>query len=92
MNKANLVKAIAKKSKSSRREVEEIIDLATEIIVETLVEGDNVAIANFGIFEIRNRKERTGIDPNTKEIIDIAKKKYPGFRPSRTFKAKINQK
>lgn len=92
MNKANLVKAIAKQSKSSRREVEEIIDLATEIIVETLCDGDNVAIANFGIFEIRNRKERTGIDPNTKEIIDIAKKKYPGFRPSRTFKARINQK
>ena len=55
-------------------------------IANALKEGAKVDIAGFGKFEVKERSERTGINPQTKENITIPASKVPSFKASKTLK------
>ena len=56
-----------------------------------LVEGDKVALKGLGTFEVRERKARTGINPRTRETIEIPASKVPAFKASSTLKDAVNK-
>ena len=61
--------------------------LGTESIdVASLKDGAKVDIAGFGKFEVKTRAARTGINPQTKETIEIPSSKVPGFKASKSLK------
>ena len=49
-------------------------------IADALKEGDKVALLGFGTFAVTERPARTGINPATKEKIEIAAKKVIKFK------------
>ena len=53
---------------------------------ESLYIIKDVSINGFGKFEVRERNARKGINPATKEEIDIPAMKSVGFKPSKTLK------
>lgn len=86
MNKDAVVEALAGKLGQPKRTVEEIIDALLDEITRTLQKGEKVAFSGFGIFSVSTRKGRTGVNPRTKEKIEIPSVKVPRFRAGKTLK------
>lgn len=61
-----------------------------EAIKDEVKAGNKVDIAGFGSFVASDRAARTGRNPQTGEVIQIAAKKSPTFKASKTFKDALN--
>ena len=59
-------------------------------IQEALKKGDKVSIAGFGVFEIADRPEREGRNPQTGQSITIAASKAVKFKPSKGLRDAVN--
>lgn len=79
MNKTDLVNAIAAAG-LSKADSKKALDAVLDAISGALKEGDKVAILGFGTFSINERPARVGINPATKEKIQIAAKKVVKFK------------
>lgn len=86
MNKTEFVAAIAAKAEISKKDAEAAYKAFTETVVEAVKAGDKLALAGFGTFEVKERAARTGINPKTKEKIQIAASKAPAFKAAKAFK------
>ena len=86
MNKTEFVAAIAAKAGLSKKDADAAYKAFTETVVEAVKAGDKLALAGFGTFEVKERAARTGINPKTKEKIQIAASKAPAFKAAKAFK------
>ncbi|HHU84084.1 MAG TPA: HU family DNA-binding protein [Clostridiales bacterium] len=86
MKKSDLVAAVAEKQNLSKKDVEGVINAAIEEIKAALAKGDNVQLIGFGTFEVRERAERVGKNPRTKETITIPACKVPAFKAGKALK------
>ncbi len=89
MNKVELIGAVASKSEISKKDVEKVINAFTNVVADTLVDGDKVAITGFGTFEVVERAERQGRNPTTGEAITIAASKSPKFKAGKALKEAV---
>ena len=80
MNKTDLVNAIAATG-LSKADSKQALNAVIDAISGALKEGDKVAILGFGTFAVTERPARTGINPATKEKIQIEAKKVIKFKP-----------
>ncbi|HHU06875.1 MAG TPA: HU family DNA-binding protein [Clostridiaceae bacterium] len=90
MNKTDLVDAVAKTTKLSKKDSEMAINAVLSTITDTLAEGDKVVLVGFGTFEVRNRAARKGRNPSTKEEIHIPASKAPVFKAGKNLKERVN--
>ncbi|WP_106827938.1 HU family DNA-binding protein [Parabacteroides pacaensis] len=81
MNKTQLVDAMAAKSGLSKTDVAKALNAFTECVGEATKAGDSVALVGFGSFSVAQRSARQGINPRTKETIEIPAKKVVKFKP-----------
>lgn len=81
MNKTQLVDSMAAKSGLSKADAAKALNAFTESIAEATKAGDNVVLVGFGSFTVAERQARQGINPRTKETIEIAAKKVVKFKP-----------
>jgi DNA-binding protein HU-beta len=91
MNKTELVKAIAKKSKLSQATSAKVVDAFMEVVKKTLKKGDKIAIMGFGTFERVKRAARKGRNPQTGKEIKIKAKHVPKFKPSKVLKDAVKK-
>ena len=68
----------------------ELVETLLEIIKQTLESGEDVLVSGFGKFCVKEKKERTGRNPNTGESAVIRSRRVLGFRCSRKLREKIN--
>lgn len=80
MNKTELVNAISASAELSKADSKKALDAALDAIANALKEGDKVALLGFGTFSVNERPARLGINPATKEMIEIAAKKVVKFK------------
>ena len=86
MNKTELIAAMAEKAGISKKDAEKSLTAFTNIVADTLVDGDKVSITGFGTFEVVERAERQGRNPATGEAITIAASKSPKFNAGKALK------
>ena len=86
MNKSELIAAIATKADISRKEAEAALKAFTDVVAEELTKGEKIQLVGFGTFEIRERKAREGINPQTKKKIKIKATKVPAFKAGQALK------
>ena len=86
MNKTELVSAMAEQAGISKKDAEKALTAFTNIVADTLVDGDKVSITGFGTFEVVERAARTGRNPQTGESIQIKASKSPKFKASKVLK------
>ena len=86
MKKNELISAVAAKAGLSKKDSEKALAAFMETVIETLASKDKVQIAGFGTFETRERAARKGINPLTKQPIDIAASVVPAFKAGKAFK------
>lgn len=86
MNKTELVAAVAAKADLTKKDADAAVAAVFAAITDALADGDKVAIAGFGSFEVKERAARTGLNPRTKEKIKIAAAKVPAFKAGKALK------
>ena len=90
MNKAELVAAVAEKAEISKRDAEAAVKAFTDVIAEELKKGEKSQLVGFGTFEVSERAERIGRNPQTKEEIKIPASKAPKFKAGKALKDYLN--
>jgi DNA-binding protein HU-beta len=91
MNKGEFVNAISKKTKFTKKDINEFLDMCLETIVGTVADGEKITFVGFGSFELRNRKARNGRNPQTGETMEIPSSTIPYFSAGKNFKDKCNR-
>ena len=86
MNKAELINAIAASTELTKKDAEKALSATLEAITNALAEGDKVQIVGFGSFETKKRAARTGLNPRTKETVEIPASKVPAFKAGKALK------
>ncbi len=79
MNKADLVAAVAAKVEC-KKTAALAVDAVVEAIAASLKKGENVQLIGFGTFSVVNKAARKGINPATKQVINIPAKKAVKFK------------
>ena len=75
MNKAELVAAMAEKAELSKKDAEAALKAFTDVVAEELKKGEKIQLVGFGTFEVSERAERTGRNPQSgKEMVIPASK------------------
>ncbi len=89
LNKKSLVDAVAEKLDITKKDATVAVDTVFETITSTLVDGGKADISGFGKFEVKTRAARTGINPATKEQIQIPASKAVGFKAAKALKEAV---
>ncbi len=91
MTKAELINAVAQKTELSKKDSDKAVTAVLDAITEALAAGDKVALVGFGTFEVKERAEREGINPRTKEKIMIPASKLPVFKAGKALKEAVSK-
>ena len=91
MNKSELVAAMSEKSELSKKDAEKALKAFTDVVAEELKKGEKIQLVGFGTFEVSERAARTGLNPRTKETIEIAASKAPKFKAGKALKDLVNE-
>lgn len=86
MNKQELISAAAEKTGFSKKDTEATVTAVLETIISALEDNEKVQLVGFGSFEVKERAARIGLNPKTKEAIEIPASKAPVFKPSKALK------
>lgn len=102
MNKESLVTKAAEKAEMTKKDTVKVVDAVIEAITEALENGEDVNLAGFGKFSVRERAARTGYNPKLLAELkaqgvdeETAKKqaevpidasKKPTFKPAKNLK------
>jgi DNA-binding protein HU-beta len=89
MNKSELIDALAAQADLSKAAAGKSIDALVEIITAAVAKGEDVALVGFGTFKPAKRAARTGKNPKTGEVLNIAATTVPKFSAGATFKAAV---
>jgi DNA-binding protein HU-beta len=90
MKKSDFVALVAEKSGLSKKDAEAAVNAYTESVISALKDGEKVQLVGFGTFEAKQRPERDGFNPITKEKIKIKASVAPSFKAGKALKDALN--
>lgn len=71
MTKAELIAGMASESGLTKTDAEKALNAFLSQVEQALKQGEKVQLVGFGSFEVKERAERIGRNPKTKEAIVI---------------------
>ena len=80
MNKTEFITAVAEKSGLSKADAKKAVDAFVETVSSELKEGGKVALLGFGSFSVAEKSARKGVNPKTKQPIEIPARKSVKFK------------
>ena len=86
MNKDGLIEMVAQRTGESKAGAARMVDAVLDCILEAVAEHQKVSITRFGTFRKKFRKARVGMNPVTKQPIQIGASTTVGFSPSETLR------
>ncbi len=90
MNKTELIDSMAAKTGLTKKNAEAALNAFVETVSEELTKGEKVSLVGFGTFEVSERAEREGRNPQTGETMKIAASKAPKFKAGKALKDQVN--
>ena len=91
MTKAEIADKIQAGTGLTRKESSEMMEEVFFIIKSTLEQGENLKIAGFGNFMVKQKSDRRGRNPQTGETITISARSVVTFKPSAILRNRINE-
>ena len=91
MNKTELIERIAASANLSKADAKKALDATTEAIKDALVAGDKVQLVGFGTFSTNERPAHEGMNPATKQKIQIPTKKVAKFKAGAELSDAVNK-
>ena len=90
MNKTELVDSFARKRNMTKKDSLNCINDICNLIKQTVKNGESVVIKDFGVFQLKYRAQKTGLNPRTGKPITISARKVPTFKATQGFKDAVN--
>ncbi len=90
MTKGDLVSSIAENANLTKEQASDALNATLNAISNAMKNGDKAAILGFGTFSVSHRKARKGINPATKQPIDIAAKNVVKFKAGKGLSEVVN--
>ena len=91
MHKTELIDKIAAGAGISKADSKKALDATVNALKEALIAGDKIQLVGFGTFSVNERPAREGINPATKEKIQIAAKKVAKFKAGAELADALNK-
>jgi len=91
MNKAELVEEVADQTGLTRKVSREAVNAVISAITDTLARNERVTLVGFGTFEVRKRKARTGVNPQTGERLDIPARNVVRFKAGKGLRERVKK-
>lgn len=73
------------------RDVERIVATTLTAITEAMARGERVELRGFGAFSVKRREARTGRNPRTGELVEVAAKHVPFFKTGKLLRDRLNE-
>jgi DNA-binding protein HU-beta len=86
MNKSELINSLSEETLFSKKDITRVLDSFTRIIERTLKKGEKVSLTGFGSWWISRRPARKGINPATKQRIDLPAVNVPRFKAGKNLR------
>lgn len=80
MNKSELIAAVAAKAETTKVNAAAAVDAVMDAIKEALAKDEAVQLIGFGTFSVVKKAARKGINPATKQVINIPARKAVKFK------------
>lgn len=80
MNKTEFINAVAEKSGLSKVDAKKAVEAFVETVSSELKESGKVALLGFGSFSVAEKSARKGVNPKTKQPIEIPARKSVKFK------------
>ena len=80
MNKTEFINAVAEKSGLSKVDAKKAVEAFVETVSSELKEGGKAALLGFGSFSVAEKAARKGVNPKTKQPIEIPARKSVKFK------------
>lgn len=91
MTNKEFINALSERNNISLKESQRLVEALTEVMADSLSEGDNITIQGFGNFEVKKKLERIIVNPTTKQRQLIPPKLTVAFKPSNVLKEKFKK-
>jgi len=91
MNKKEVIDVVASKTGLSKKDVDSTLNAILDVVTETLQSRDTVAFTGFGTFSTSDRAARAGVNPLTKEKIQIPATTVPKFKAGKSLKEAVKK-
>ena len=90
MNKGEFIAAVANTGGMTKKDAEAAVSAVFDTITESLKKGDKIQISGFGTFDVKHRAARKGLNPLTKQPLDIAASNAASFKAGKALKEALN--
>jgi DNA-binding protein HU-beta len=92
VNKTELIDAISEGAELTKASATRSLDVTLTAIKNALCNDDVVSLIGFGTFAVKERAARTGRNPQTGNVIQIAAAKVPTFKAGKQLKDAVSGK
>jgi nucleoid DNA-binding protein len=89
LNKTELVTALAARTGQTKIKAAAFLEAFQDTVAEALKAKKEVALVGFGTFKVAEKKERTGRNPGTGEVITVPPSTVPVFKSGTRLKASV---
>lgn len=86
MTKVELIAKVAAEADMTKKDAEKAVNATFVALADSLQAGEKIAVSGFGTFEVRERAEHKGRNPQTKEEIMIPASRTVAFKPGKALK------
>ncbi|MBT4996080.1 MAG: integration host factor subunit alpha [Hellea sp.] len=90
VTRADLAEAVYREIGLSRSESSELVETVIHLISDALLSGEQVKLAGFGTFSLRDKKERIGRNPKTGVEVPITSRRVLVFKASQILKERVD--
>lgn len=91
MGKSEFISAVAEKADLNKTQAAAAVDAFIDVVTDSLKKGEEVQFTGFGKFSVQQRAAREGINPQTKEKIQIKASKVPKFSAGSQLKQAVKK-
>lgn len=91
MTKADIAEKIHSTTGLSKKDSVAMLEAVFSIMKSTLESGEKIKVAGFGNFEVKQKKDRVGRNPQTGESITIEARRILSFKPSTLLRQAVNK-
>ena len=92
LTKADLIDSIYNQIDLPKAKSAHLVESVLEIIKKTLESGEDILISGFGKFSVKEKNDRRGRNPHTREDLMLDARRVVTFRCSGVLTDKINGK
>jgi nucleoid DNA-binding protein len=89
MTKKDIILKVSDECNFKQIDVKKVVQKTFDCITDALVRGEKIELRNFGVFKVKQRRNRTGRNPRTGQVVPVPPRKVVVFKPGLEMKHKI---